>query len=151
MRKSGRAQARLGLVTLKFAVKLLNLGFQPGNLVVEDASAIRNRIGTFFEPCHVLNQRRKSSANKPMPTSNTAAAKGQVRANPKRNKSPRLYPVSTEFAGILGATVAPSRSSGWPANKGNLSREEFHSMRAFSSVVRARVSSESKLLVVQSS
>ena len=108
--KSSRTQARLRLIALKFPIEFLNLGFQPGNLIIERARAVGNRVRTFLKPWHVLNQRRNNRTSKAMPTSRAAAASGQVSPNPRRHNSPKLWVKSGEFAEGVEAAVVPSRS-----------------------------------------
>ena len=52
MRQGGGAKAWLGLFALQPGVEFFDLGFQFGDLIIENAGAIGNQINFFFEPGH---------------------------------------------------------------------------------------------------
>src|SRR5262249_48690074 len=89
---------------------------------------------------HRRNKIVTSAARIARPT----AASGQVRPRPTRESLLKGKEEREAEEGALGAG-APLSGACWPLKTGNLSRAEFHSIRAFSSAVRERVNSTWKL------
>src|SRR5258706_5322301 len=152
MRQSGGTQARVRMVALQPFVELLDLAFQLGNFVVEHPGPFGNRVCVFSKPCHdggVQRQRPNRDTSSAAKASVAMPASGQVSAKPRRQSSPNVCFAKRDWAGVPATGVAASPSWAAPDRTGNFSLAAFHSIRAFSSVVKARVSSMLKLSWVQ--
>src|SRR3954451_20511267 len=147
------AETRVVFLPVQPRVQFLYPGLQFGNFVVEDASTIRNWIMLFSKPGHGRRpgQRRNSITARSVRAMRATAAKGQVNARPIRQSSPKLWVDSKAEVAEVGVAgdLAVSTFAGWPESTENFRRAVFHSMRAFSRVVSARVSSTLRLSAVQ--
>src|SRR4051794_33146088 len=72
-------------------VEFFNFGLKFGNLVIELARAVRNRVGVFSKPCHEASQRRKRTRTKAADNRVATTTKGQVSARPIRQSCPKEY------------------------------------------------------------
>ena len=97
-----------------------------------------------------VQRRESNTAIKPPNASNATKASGQVSASPSLHSSAKGFPANGVMLEVPVAASAVA-SLGAADKMGNFNRAPFHSIRAFSMAVRARVNSMLKLSFVQPS
>src|SRR6266545_293475 len=142
MRPRGGPKAGSRLRLLELGIELLDLRFERGNFRAQRTSAFGQGIGFLPEDWHSHSHLCGAKKNRRTPSAaNATSASGQVKARPTRQSARKPSDSSDGPAGFSAAAESSSSSVGGPLSNAHFSRAAFHSMRALSMTVNARVSS----------